>query len=240
MSINTSPSGFSAPEVSSVPQSTSSANVSSGVPSADDISVDLTGCPKWLSEAYKALTTESSLQDPLWHKALSDLVTLERYHSFKNPNGNGSTFPSTGRPKAFAWWFQNRKTVTRLPPDDKFGDTAKFSLEWWKWYSIFNPVWRERDASGRIVVNGEGEGEWDEFDRPGQNGMLSLVVSLHWWYHCLDSPSSDWLSALRDISWVLSELVKEKRLVFWSYGIFLCGNHFEQSSSSQQAKQTCI
>ncbi|KAJ3817221.1 hypothetical protein F5880DRAFT_1493276 [Lentinula raphanica] len=188
--------------------------MTSGAPSVNDISADLTGCPKWLSEAYKALTTDSSPQDPLWRQALRDLVILERYHLFQNPNGNGSTFPSTGHPQVFAWWFQNRKTVTRLPPDDKFGDTAKFSSEWWVRYSMFNPQWRERDASGRIVVNGEGEGDWDEFNRPGQNGMLSLVVSLHWWYHRLDSPSSDWLSALRDIAWVLSELVKENRLVF--------------------------
>ncbi|KAJ3964903.1 hypothetical protein EV361DRAFT_955516 [Lentinula raphanica] len=41
--------------------------------------------------------------------------------------------------------------------------------------------------------------------------MLSLVVFLHWWYHRLDTPSSDWLSALRDVSWVLSELVKDNR-----------------------------
>ncbi|KAJ3766349.1 hypothetical protein FB446DRAFT_653954 [Lentinula raphanica] len=178
-------------------------------PSAD--TVDLTGCPKWLADAYEALSTEGCPQDPLWRKILSDLVTFERYHSFKNPNGNGSTFPSTGRPQAFAWWFQNRKTVTRLPPDEKFGDLHGFATQWWKWYSIINPEWRERDATGRIVVDGSGEGEWEEFDRSGQNGMLSLVVSLHWWYRRLDSPSSDWLAALRDISWVLSELVRSNR-----------------------------
>ncbi|KAJ3965483.1 hypothetical protein EV361DRAFT_810611, partial [Lentinula raphanica] len=115
------------------------------------------------------------------------------------------------RPQAFAWWFQNRKTVSRLPPDDKFGTLAEFSSQWWTWYSMINPEWRERDISGRIVVNGSGEGDWDEFDRSGQNGMLSLVVSLHWWYQHLESPSSDWLLGLRDISWVLSELVKANR-----------------------------
>ncbi|KAJ3833810.1 hypothetical protein F5878DRAFT_545897 [Lentinula raphanica] len=127
------------------------------------------------------------------------------------PLFQGSTFPPTGRPKAFAWWFQNRKPVSRPPPDEKFGTLAEFSSEWWVWYSMINPEWRERDISGRVVVDGSGEGEWDEFDRPGQNGMLSLVVSLHWWYLRLESPSSDWESALRDISWVLSELVKFKR-----------------------------
>ncbi|KAJ3840330.1 hypothetical protein F5878DRAFT_674973 [Lentinula raphanica] len=180
-------------------------------PSAAVLPVDLNGCPKWLSDACNALLTEDSPQDPLWHKTLNDLVTLARYQSFDNPNGNGSTFPSTGRPKAFAWWFQNRKTVTRLPPDNIFEDVAKFASQWWAWYSIINPEWRERDAVGKIVVNGTGEGDWEEFDRAGQNGMLSLVVSLHWWYRRLDSPSSDWLSALRDVSWVISELVKTNR-----------------------------
>ncbi|KAJ3765812.1 hypothetical protein FB446DRAFT_654704 [Lentinula raphanica] len=187
-----------------------SAGDSSGAPS-----VDLTGCPKWLSEAYEALTTESSPQDPLWRKALCDLVTLERFYSFRNPNGNGSTFPAKGRPKAFAWWFQNRKTVTRLPPDEKFGNTAEFASQWWVWYSMFNPEWRERNQFGRIIVNGSGDGDWDEFNRPGQNGMLSLLVSLHWWYHRLDGPSPDWVSAFHDVSWVLAELVKENRLVLW-------------------------
>ncbi|KAJ3766758.1 hypothetical protein FB446DRAFT_653286, partial [Lentinula raphanica] len=166
----------------------------------------------WLHDAYTSLTGENGPQDPLWHKTLCDLVTLERYHEFNNPNGNGSTFPSTGRPKAFAWWFQNRKPVTRLPPDDKFGSLAEFTSEWWGWYSIINPEWRERDAAtGRIVVNGSGEGDWEQFDHPGQNGMLSLVVSLNWWYQRLDSPSHEWSAALRDVSWVISELVKAKR-----------------------------
>ncbi|KAJ3752626.1 hypothetical protein EV360DRAFT_54873, partial [Lentinula raphanica] len=118
---------------------------------------------------------------------------------------------SKGHPEPFAWWFQNRKTVSRLPPDDKFGTLAKFTSQWWVWYSIINPEWHERDASGRIMVNGTGEGDWDEFDRSGQNGMLSLVVSLHWWHHRLESPSPEWSAALRDISWVLSELVKANR-----------------------------
>ncbi|KAJ3751970.1 hypothetical protein EV360DRAFT_56019 [Lentinula raphanica] len=224
--LSSAPIHSSAAESSPQPAQTteSSANVSSGAPSDDDISVDLTGCPKWLSEAYEALTTESSPQDPLWRKALCDLVMFERFHSFQNPNGNGSTFPSKGRPTVFGWWFQNRKTVTRLPPDEKFGDTADFGSQWWRWYSMINPEWRERNAFGRIVVDGSGEGDWDEFDRSGQNGMLSLLVSLHWWYHHLDSPSPDWLSALRDVSWVLSELVKANRLVFWSHLFFNSSN----------------
>ncbi|KAJ3751922.1 hypothetical protein F5878DRAFT_549901 [Lentinula raphanica] len=191
-----------------------SSTTNTSVVSADGITVDLTDCPKWLSDAYQALSTDSCPQDPLWRKVLSDLVTNERYHSFDNPNGNGSTFPTTGRPQAFAWWFQNRKTVTRLPPDEKFGRISEFASQWWKWYSMINPEWRERDALGRIVVNGSGEGDWDEFDRSGQNGMLSLVISLYWWYRRLDNPSEpspDWLAGLRDISWVLSELVKANR-----------------------------
>ncbi|KAJ3714470.1 hypothetical protein C8R42DRAFT_591169, partial [Lentinula raphanica] len=119
-----------------------------------------------------------------------------------------------GRPKEFAWWFQNQKTVTRLPP---IGKIADFASQWWVWYSMISPQWRERDALGRIVVNGTGKGDWDEFDRSGQNGMLSLVVSLHWWYCHLDGPSLDWTSALRDISWVISELVKLNRSVFLSF-----------------------
>ncbi|KAF5348176.1 hypothetical protein D9757_014680 [Collybiopsis confluens] len=198
----------SAPTIISVPEVDPSVASSS----ACEERVDISDCPKWLSDAYTTLTSEGTPNHPLWRQALRDLVTLERYHEFEDRViSKGSTFSSAGRPKAFSWWFRNRKPIGRLPPTEMFGKTDEFATQWWQWYSIINPEWRERDGSGRIVVNGSGEGEWDEFDLPGQNGMLSLLVSLRWWYHLLPTPSDDWILALRDVSWLISELVWANR-----------------------------
>ncbi|KAF5375458.1 hypothetical protein D9757_009965 [Collybiopsis confluens] len=198
----------SAPTIISVPEVDPSVASSS----AREERVDISDCPKWLSDAYTTLTSEGTPNHPLWRQALRDLVTLERYHEFEDRViSKGSTFSSAGRPKAFSWWFRNRKPIGRLPPTEMFGKTDEFATQWWQWYSIINPEWRERDGSGRIVVNGSGEGEWDEFDLPGQNGMLSLLVSLRWWYHLLPTPSDDWILALRDVSWLISELVRANR-----------------------------
>ncbi|KAJ3816986.1 hypothetical protein F5880DRAFT_1493611, partial [Lentinula raphanica] len=119
-----------------------------------------------------------------------------------------ATFKSTGRPRVLSWWFQNRKPVSRQPPDDLFGKVEDFAAQWWVWWSIINPTWRERDtATGRLVINDNNDGDWSNLRRPGQCGILTVLLCLFWWHERLSAPSQEWVFALQDVAWVVNELV---------------------------------
>ncbi|KAJ3821487.1 hypothetical protein F5880DRAFT_1467130, partial [Lentinula raphanica] len=168
--------------------------------------------PKWVSDAYSALMADRRPSGNLWVKTVKAWTTLERNYEFDNPMGSAATFKGAGRPSAVSWWFRNRKTVSRVPPDHEFGPVADFSAEWWVWWSLINPTWRERDNStGRLVINPSDDGDWSPLIRPGQCGILSILLCLFWWHERLPAPSQDWISALKDVSWVVDELVKASK-----------------------------
>lgn len=75
---------------------------------------------------------------------------------------------------------------------------------------MINPEWRSRDTTGMVVLDKQ-RGTWHEFNRPGQCGMLSVLMSLLWWYERLDEPSLSWISALNDVAWVIGELVESNK-----------------------------
>ncbi|KAJ3819097.1 hypothetical protein F5880DRAFT_1490255 [Lentinula raphanica] len=170
--------------------------------------VDKSDWPKWVSDAYDALMAESRPSDPLWDQTIEAWTTLERNYEFDNPMGP----VRTGRPSAVSWWFRNRKTVSRVPPDDLFGDVAEFSAQWWVWWCIINPTWRERNTlTGRLVINESDDGDWSSLIRPGQCGILCILLCLSWWHEHLPAPSQDWNLALQDVSWVIGELIQASK-----------------------------
>ncbi|KAJ3964044.1 hypothetical protein EV361DRAFT_763938, partial [Lentinula raphanica] len=108
------------------------------------------------------------------------------------------------RPDVLSWWFRNRKPVSREPPDDIFGDVDAFAAQWWVWWSMINPPWRERDnTTGRVIINETDDGDWSNLIRPGQCGILTVLLCLFWWHRRLSAPSKEWTSALQDVSWVV-------------------------------------
>ena len=65
-----------------------------------------------------------------------------------------------------------------------------------------NPLWRERDESGWPVIGGDGE--WSELVRSGQNGFLTVLMSL---LGLQDVAEKDfWLKAVTDVAWVIRQL----------------------------------
>ncbi|KAJ3765050.1 hypothetical protein EV361DRAFT_803047 [Lentinula raphanica] len=172
--------------------------------------MDKSGWPKWISDAYDALMADLA-SDSLWVKTIKAWTDLERNHEFSNPTGSSATFrnANAGRPDAVSWWFRNRKPVTRVPPDNIFGQVSDFSAQWWKWWSVINPTWRERDnTTGRLVINENDDGDWSMLIRPGQCGILTVLLCLFWWRQHLTAPSEDWNAALQDVSWVIDELIQ--------------------------------
>ncbi|KAE9387210.1 hypothetical protein BT96DRAFT_749381, partial [Gymnopus androsaceus JB14] len=109
-------------------------------------------------------------------------------------------------PEAVHWWSQNAKPCSHRPPERTLGDADTFGRSWWVWWSALNLKWRERDSeTGRIIVCGDGDGDWSKFDRPGQCGLLTVLYCLFWWWGMIssDEQRSLWTSVLKDVAWVV-------------------------------------
>jgi hypothetical protein len=63
---------------------------------------------------------------------------------------------------------------------------------------------------GRWVASGRGA--WDNFLKPGPNGMLSILTCLKWWFDkevLLGIEVTDgWVEAIADLIWVLQGLIE--------------------------------
>lgn len=65
---------------------------------------------------------------------------------------------------------------------------------------------------GRIVVDGEGEGECNDFEQPGQRGLLSMLVCLRWWFlnTYSDAEQEGSLLVLKDVVAVMEDIAYVK------------------------------
>ncbi|KAE9384571.1 hypothetical protein BT96DRAFT_841979 [Gymnopus androsaceus JB14] len=183
----------------------------------EDTSVNKTGWPAWLRDSYESLLGDGRPEGTLWTNTLNDWTTLERYYGFENPSGSVTFFGSQGRPEAVHWWSQNAKPSSHRPPEKVLGNADTFGRSWWAWWSALNPGWRERDVvTGQIIVGGaDGDGDWTRFDHPGQCGLLTVLYCLLWWSGLIhtNKQRSLWTSALRDVAWVVGELLTENKYV---------------------------
>ncbi|KAJ3711801.1 hypothetical protein C8R42DRAFT_728485 [Lentinula raphanica] len=177
--------------------------------------VDLNDCPVWLNRAVAAF---GGLEQPhtQWNKALSALVTLERSYDFRDPSGKGAAFSAAKgvRPPLVEWYFKNRKNVeTTLKHHFDGLSVQTLGDDLGKWWSVINPEWRERDNQGRIVTGGDGEGTWDGIHKPGQCGMVTVLLCVRWWYLRVGDDSEQMekcLLLLSDVGAVIEDMAYER------------------------------
>ncbi len=95
-----------------------------------------------------------------------------------------------------------RRRYDKTPP---IKDEPSYAELWWLWWSGLQPEWREKDEHDRPIIGGEGS--WDCLERPGQNGLLLVLMSLAWWGE-VASPTTktDWIAAVKDVAWVVSQM----------------------------------
>ncbi|THU85767.1 hypothetical protein K435DRAFT_634824, partial [Dendrothele bispora CBS 962.96] len=142
---------------------------------------------------------------------LKEWTNLERKYGFENPKGAKAFYTGTSRPALIDWWSKNTKTIKPEPPE-VMPDAKTFSAEWWVWWATINPEWRERDVlNGRLRASTDepkDKERWDVMKRPGQCGMLTIVLCLFHWFNKLEEEgeeeeTKDWGAALADVIWVV-------------------------------------
>jgi len=122
---------------------------------------------------------------------------------FINPKRPGKAFRCDNRPPQIEWWISRARKR-----DPVISDISKFSVSWWSWWIGLQPSWRNIEPSvgtlgdsHRVVT-----GDWSCLDKPGLNGFLSVVTSLHWWGKAVSGTDGvvEWLRAVKDVHWVMS------------------------------------
>ncbi|KAK0444175.1 hypothetical protein EV421DRAFT_1709633, partial [Armillaria borealis] len=136
-----------------------------------------------------------------WERVVEALTIVEGQRGFAKA---GKPLQRTDRPLQVSRWIQNARLCDPMP----LGDRDVFTEAWWRW-------WRQIQPESRGVGEGEGPvpvasrvdtGEWDQMDKPGQNGLYSVVASLAWWGETMlhnATAREEWCVAVDDVCWAL-------------------------------------
>ena len=151
--------------------------------------------PPWIRNALAMLESED-LGDQ-WMPLVDAWFKYEERHAF----GKGPQLSAQGRPRPIGRWIQlARKRLTNEQARDAGMDG--FEEAFWSWWVGLQPTWRKIAAN---ATSREVDGNWEEIDKHGVNGLLSVVAALHIW-RLHGSDHTSWPCAVDDVCWVLTQL----------------------------------
>jgi len=109
------------------------------------------------------------------------------------------------RPDQVGWWFRiGCRNFKKLPSIPSLPNYEKFWICWW---SSLQPDWR---CIGDWPLACDAGGTWDKLLIGGKDGLFIVVMTLAWWiteYTNSGGEDSELEEAIKDVSWVLSNLV---------------------------------
>jgi hypothetical protein len=76
-----------------------------------------------------------------------------------------------------------------------------FGKQWWKWWRNLQPVWRKNLLMGQIP---EEPGSWACLKIGGNNGVVTVVITLSWWGDYAGENKSEWNAAVQDVIFAFS------------------------------------
>ena len=163
--------------------------------------------PTWFSKAFAFLAGRDL--GPAWTQAFRQYIELERRNGF-SIGGPQAGFKKQGRPDEVDWWVGRARMRS---PEIK--NVSSFEAKWWTWWKLLQPGWRGvTDVEGPLGPahrnQATGEDGWSVMDKHGQNAFLTVLATLVWWESGLSGNGQDdssWLSAVEDVSWVMSQVM---------------------------------
>ncbi|KAH9934408.1 hypothetical protein B0H21DRAFT_759605 [Amylocystis lapponica] len=196
-----------------------SANGIQGVPSMSpephlDPPAVPAGAPAWFIGTRTALVSLLNKRSPMtldlrtrWVQVLKLWTLFESKTGFSQPYGRLPI--SVERPDEIGPWMRAHHRMNAVVVKD----VQAFSQKWWLWWNDLNPDWRSR-RGGFPIPGGTQQGPWTRLAKRGYSGFILVIISLYWWFpKGLGDPLlGSWSSALRDVSWVLSDIER------WEHG----------------------
>ncbi|KAG1891794.1 uncharacterized protein F5891DRAFT_964070 [Suillus fuscotomentosus] len=162
------------------------------------------------------------------------LVRLEDALSFTNEK---AALGCEHCPVEVHWWISRGcKGRPTIP------DLATFISQWWSWWLTLQPEWRRCQAPTlmtRAILPRTDDGSWDSLNKPGTNGMLSVVATLKWWADDADGKGHEdlcWKEAADDVVWVLDQLIASRSAL----KSMVCSGSKKQGRSGTQVNTSSL
>ncbi|KJA12644.1 hypothetical protein HYPSUDRAFT_152312 [Hypholoma sublateritium FD-334 SS-4] len=138
---------------------------------------------------------------PEWDGLLRSWLQFEQDAGFDD----GPRLGTRHRPHLIADWIQRARKPTYKC---EIKNVDKFAGEFDTWWRGLQPDWRLDDASNLLRRDGD---DWECLRCPGVNGLLSVLAALFFWGCHAQRGAAPfkvrWLTALRDVSYVIGRLL---------------------------------
>lgn len=168
----------------------------------------------WIKPIYAKFAQEEVVPayQPAWKQLLNCWVAVERAMGFQyavsmlavlcgtalTKLSQRSGFTPLHRPVEVEDWIKRARK-----PRFAVVQTDTFPERWTKWWSLCNPEWRVRDASGHPEKGGRGD--WSLMLKPGPNGFVLIVGALVGL--SIAAEENVWARSMHDVLWVLQEVL---------------------------------
>ncbi|PPQ85713.1 hypothetical protein CVT26_006169, partial [Gymnopilus dilepis] len=148
-----------------------------------------TDAPDWVKSVLQMFTSRDLGTG--WHQLVEAWLNFERTMHYKEKGCLGTS----GRPWVIKEWIRHHRSTSWLP---QISDTAAYGAGFNEWWTSLQPEWRIDDDGG--ILFDDIEGDWTEMNRPGLNGLVSVVTALFFWGAALEGASNgdDWCAAVKD------------------------------------------
>ncbi|KAL1698449.1 hypothetical protein EV121DRAFT_297180 [Schizophyllum commune] len=184
--------------------------------------------PLWMFKCFMnveklAYTEDSPAAAEAWHELVGLWALIESLNDFKD---EGARLSSERRPPWVSSWIKWGRSPSFEPwllqnqddnEDEEEAAAAaydKFREDMKAWWHAINPDWRPRSTSFSL---GRGEGDWSKLFCPGQNGLISVVKCLKWWWELLEEideiadDRAQWFDAVDEVTYTLGELYEQQQ-----------------------------
>jgi len=108
----------------------------------------------------------------MWAKLVEAWVIFEGQAGYMGDK----KLATTHRPDAIKAWIARARSASWRPD---ILDIPTYESEFMLWWAALQPSWRKR--SDGTTIFSKVEGDWEALQRPGLNGMLSVMAGLLFW-----------------------------------------------------------
>ena len=107
-----------------------------------------------------------------WSKLVEAWAAFEENASYREVK----KLPAANRPEAVKAWIQRARSPSWRP---SVPDIKSYEAEYMLWWATLQPAWRRSNT--RNIIFSKVDGDWESLQRPGLNGLLSVMAGLLFW-----------------------------------------------------------
>lgn len=153
--------------------------------------------PDWFKKSFRMLSSKDLGGE--W----GVLVAAWGHFECRSGFSGGLKLGTKNRPAAVKDWIQRARSPSWRPT---IRSVSSYGTDFTLWWQGMQPEWRILRGGKLLRVAG---GDWEVLNRPGVNGLLSIMAGLFFWGFevCDSSNKGEWLDMVVDVEYVVSQLL---------------------------------